>query len=56
VKIIASVHDEIILEVPENEAEAYAVMLGEIMDSTGSKLLYPVPVRSEIKILSSWGD
>jgi DNA polymerase I len=56
VKIIASVHDEILLEVPENEAEAYAGMLSEIMDGIGSKLLHPVPVRSEVKILSSWGD
>jgi len=55
VKIIGSIHDEILLEVPEDRAEAYASMLCEIMNRVGSELLYPVPVTSEAKILSSWG-
>lgn len=55
-KIVASVHDEILLEVPEDEAEDYAEMLCEIMNRVGSQLLHPVPVTSEAKILSSWGD
>ena len=54
-RIIASIHDEIILEVPEEQAEAYAKMLSDIMNRVGSELLYPVPVRSETEILSSWG-
>jgi len=56
VRIVASVHDEILLEVPEDKAEAYAEMLREIMNRIGSELLHPVPVTSEAKILSSWGD
>jgi DNA polymerase-1 len=55
VKIIGSIHDEILLEVPEDQAEEHAKMLGAIMDRVGSKLLYPVPVTSEAEILSSWG-
>lgn len=55
-KIVASVHDEILLEVPEDEAEDYAEMLCEIMNRIGSQLLHPVPVTSEAKVLSSWGD
>lgn len=55
VKIIGSIHDELLLEVPEGQAEAYAKMLSEIMNRIGSELLYPVPVTSEAEILSSWG-
>jgi len=56
VKIIGSIHDELMLEVPEDEAEKYAKMLSEMMNRVGSKLLYPVPVTSEAEILSSWGE
>jgi DNA polymerase-1 len=55
VKIIASIHDEIMLEVPEDQAEEYARMLSETMNRVGSELLYPVPVTSEAEILDSWG-
>jgi DNA polymerase-1 len=55
VKIIGSIHDEILLEVPDDQAEAYARKLCEIMNRIGSELLYPVPVTSEAEILSSWG-
>ena len=45
VKIICSIHDELMLEVPEDQAEEYASMLSEIMSRLGSELLYPVPVH-----------
>jgi DNA polymerase I len=54
-RIIGSIHDELLLEVPEEQAEGYAKMLSEIMNRIGSDLLYPVPVTSEAEILSSWG-
>ena len=54
-KIIASIHDELLLEVPEEQAEEYANLLSEIMNRIGSRILYPVPVTSEAEILSSWG-
>jgi DNA polymerase I len=54
-RIIGSIHDELLLEVPEEQAEMYAKMLSEIMNRIGSELLYPVPVTSEAEILSSWG-
>ena len=54
-KIIASIHDELLLEVPEDQAEGYAKMLSEIMNRIGSRVLYPVPVTSEAEILTSWG-
>jgi DNA polymerase I len=54
-KIIGCVHDEIILEVPEAQAQEIASILREVMRRVGSELLYPVPVDAEVKILSSWG-
>jgi DNA polymerase I len=53
-RIIGSIHDEILLEVPEDEAENYAKMLCEVMDRVGSEMLYPIPATSEAKISSSW--
>ncbi|VVB69157.1 DNA polymerase family A [uncultured archaeon] len=38
-KIIGSIHNEILLEVPEDKAEEYAKMLCEVMNSIGSELL-----------------
>jgi len=55
-RIIGSIHDEILREVPEERAEEYARMLQEIMERIGSKLLYPVPVKAKVKILSSLGE
>ena len=55
-RIIGSIHDEILIEVPEERAEEYARMLQEIMERIGSKLLHPVPVKAEVKILSSLAE
>jgi len=55
-RIIGSIHDEILLEVPEERAEEYARMLQEIMERIGSELLYPVPAKAEVKILTSLGE
>jgi DNA polymerase-1 len=52
-KIIGSIHDEILLEVDENRAEEYASLLKEIMETAGSKLLHPVPVKAEVRILKT---
>ncbi len=52
-KIIGSIHDEILLEVQSERAEEYARLLKEIMESVGSKLLHPVPVKAEVKILAT---
>lgn len=52
-KIIGSIHDEILLEVVESRAEEYARLLKEIMERIGSELLHPVPVKAEVKILTS---
>lgn len=55
VKMIGSVHDELILEAPEAQAQDMASLLLGIMRRVGSELLYPVPVDAEVEILQSWG-
>jgi DNA polymerase-1 len=55
-RIIGSIHDEIILEVPEGQAEEYARMLQEIMERIGSQLLYPVPVKAKAKVMTTLAD
>lgn len=55
-RIINSIHDEILLEVPEERAEEYALMLQEIMERIGSELLHPVPVKAEVRIMSSLAE
>ena len=55
VKMIGSVHDELILEAPEALAQDMASLLLEIMRRVGSELLSPVPVDAEVEVLDSWG-
>jgi DNA polymerase I len=55
VKMIGSVHDELILEAPEAQAEEAAKLLLDTMRRVGSSLLDPVPVDAEVEILDSWG-
>jgi DNA polymerase I-like protein with 3'-5' exonuclease and polymerase domains len=55
-RIIASIHDEIILEVPEEKAEEYAVRLKEIMERIGSEMLDPVPVKAEAKVMRTLAE
>lgn len=55
VKMIGSVHDELILEAPEDLAQEMATKLLEIMRRVGTELLSPVPVDAEVEVLGSWG-
>jgi DNA polymerase-1 len=55
VKMIGSVHDELILEAPEALAQDMAAQLLGIMRRVGSDLLAPVPVDAEVEVLDSWG-
>lgn len=55
VKMIGSVHDELILEAPEAQAQDMASLLLAIMRRVGSDLLAPVPVDAEVEVLDSWG-
>jgi len=54
VKIISCVHDEIILEAPEDKAQQAAQILKEVMEKAGQEYLKTVPVVAETSIVDSW--
>ena len=54
IRIIAAVHDEIILEADEGEAESAAVMLKDAMENAGNALLKAVPCVADVNIADSW--
>ncbi len=51
--IVAIVHDEIILEVPESAAEKAKRILVEVMEGAGDGLM-DVPLVAEATIADSW--
>ncbi|MCL2522688.1 MAG: bifunctional 3'-5' exonuclease/DNA polymerase [Erysipelotrichales bacterium] len=53
-KIIAVVHDEIILEVDESKAEETAKLLKAIMEFSGLEILKNIPCLVEANITDSW--
>lgn len=53
--IIGAVHDEIIVEVASEKAQAIADLMLKVMTEEGSKVLYPVKVDAEAEIAQSWG-
>ncbi|MGA2936948.1 MAG: DNA polymerase [Syntrophobacteraceae bacterium] len=55
-KIIGTVHDEIILEVPEGVAVEAAVTLKETMIQAGKAYLSRVPVEVEVTIADTWAE
>jgi DNA polymerase-1 len=54
-KLIAVVHDEILLECPTREAKRVAALLKQCMVLAAKELLNPIPVEVDVKILPSWG-
>jgi DNA polymerase I-like protein with 3'-5' exonuclease and polymerase domains len=55
-KLIACIHDEIILETPENRKQDAARILKETMIEAGEYYLKKVPVEVEVSTGSSWAD
>lgn len=53
--LIMLVHDEIIYEVPEGEADAVAGWLKGVMIESGNVILNPIPCDASVKIGKSWG-
>jgi DNA polymerase I-like protein with 3'-5' exonuclease and polymerase domains len=54
--IIATVHDEILLEVPESLAEEAAFELKNTMEKAGSYYLKLLPIVAETTIADSWAE
>ena len=55
-KIIAMIHDEIIIEAPEANAAETARILQQIMEAAGREALKQVPVVAEARIADSWAE
>ncbi|MFZ0931470.1 MAG: DNA polymerase [Syntrophobacteraceae bacterium] len=55
-RIIGTVHDEIILEVPEQMAGEAAVILKETMIQASEAYLGKVPVEVEVTIGETWAE
>lgn len=54
--IVATVHDEILLEVPENNVQEAAAILKDTMEKAGQYYLKQVPVIAETIIADSWAE
>lgn len=54
--IIAVIHDEILLEVPEDNAAATAVILKTSMEEAGNSILSLLPVEAIVNVSSSWAE
>lgn len=54
--ILATVHDEIILECPADSAEEVARILSSEMVAAGEEFLKTIPVEAEASIGDSWAD
>jgi len=56
VKIVATVHDELVLEAPEELADAVKSMVVSEMVSAGEEFIRPVPVEVEAIIGDNWAE
>ncbi len=53
-QIVAVVHDEVVLECPEEAAEAIAELLATTMEEAGTRYMKDVPTVAEASIADSW--
>jgi DNA polymerase I-like protein with 3'-5' exonuclease and polymerase domains len=56
VKLVGTVHDEIILECPKENAERVSEILKAAMEDAGRKYLKKVPVVADVSIGDNWAD
>lgn len=56
IKIIAVIHDEIVLETDSNKANETAKLLKETMEDAGAEYLKLVPLLAEAQITDSWAE
>ena len=53
--IIAAIHDEVLVEVPEDMATMVSEIMLKVLVEAGSDVLFPVKVDAEVEIGDSWG-
>ena len=54
IKVVAIVHDEILLEAEDGQAITTAELLKEVMEQAGNNILHSVPCVAEAKVADSW--
>src|SRR6267378_6105459 len=52
--IVGTIHDEILVEAPEERATEVAHMLKTVMEEAGQAYLARVPVVADVRIESNW--
>jgi DNA polymerase-1 len=55
-KIIGTIHDEILLEAPDDQADELAAILLKTMIEAGSVYVEKIPVDVEVKVADSWAE
>ena len=55
-RLIAMVHDEIVLEVKEDQVEHWGAVLKQCMESAGSDICTDVPIVAEVSHGLTWAD
>ena len=53
--LVAVVHDEVVLEVPEHEGQEAATVLERMMRQGMERLITAVPIKVDVRIQSQWG-
>lgn len=56
VKIVCTVHDELVVEAPKEMGEQILVILKKCMEEGMAEIITTVPILAEPKICSSWGE
>ena len=52
--IVGTIHDEILVEAPEDRAPAVAQILKAMMEGAGQAYLTRVPVVADVRMAASW--
>jgi DNA polymerase I len=55
-KIIATVHDEILLEANIKDAESVKIILKNVMEVAGNKLIKKIQIIADAKIATNWSE
>lgn len=55
-KLIAMVHDEIVLEVKEDVVDKWATILKDSMEQAGAQICHKVPIVAEVSHGRTWAD
>ena len=54
--LIGVVHDEILLEAPEHNANDMAVLLKDVMEEAGNSILKNIPCQADVNIADNWAQ